>query len=63
MTLALRSRLKACGRVTTRVQCDTFGLLGGRVESVAVEGRHWVSPLGLSAQQLDVCSRVSVTHD
>ena len=54
MTLALRSRLKACGSVVTRVQCDTLGLLSGRVEGVQLEGRDWVSPMGLAAERLEV---------
>lgn len=51
---ALQSRLRQHSLVRASIDCDGFTLLQGRVRSVAIAGRDWISPLGLSAVILEV---------
>lgn len=53
-TAALQSRLRSHSLVKSSIECDGWGLLSGRVNSVAIAGRDWISPLGLSARVLEV---------
>ncbi len=51
---ALKSRLRRYEEVGSSVGCSTWGLLNGQVEKAKVFGKRWVSPLGLSAEELEV---------
>lgn len=51
---ALKARLRQHSLVQAHIDCDGFSLLAGRVNSVAIAGRDWLSPLGLSARILDI---------
>ncbi|GBF93742.1 hypothetical protein Rsub_06074 [Raphidocelis subcapitata] len=52
-SLALRARLKEARSVAADISCDAFSLLAGRVNSVAIRGEGWRSPLNLTAQLLE----------
>lgn len=54
MALALKKRLREYESVDTSVSCDTRGLLDGRFNSMCIEGRHWHTPLGMTAHKLEV---------
>ncbi len=55
---ALQTRLQRHSLVRARIDCDGFTLLRGRVRSVAIAGRDWISPLGLSAVILEVLTSI-----
>ena len=55
---ALQTRLQRHSLVRARIDCDGFTLLRGRVRSVSIAGRDWISPLGLSAVILEVLASV-----
>ena len=44
---ALQARLEQLSLVRASIDCDGFSLLAGRVNSIAIAGHNWVSPLGL----------------
>lgn len=54
MGLALKKRLREYESVNTSVSCDMRGLLDGRFNSMCIEGRHWHTPLGMTAHKLEV---------
>ncbi|KXZ56410.1 hypothetical protein GPECTOR_1g365 [Gonium pectorale] len=51
---ALRARLRSHSKVAVQISASGWDLLSGRIEGAKVEGRMWESPLGLTAQVLDV---------
>lgn len=53
-TAALRMRLRTHELVRVSVQCNSWDLLGGRIQGARVEGRGWESPQGLTARVLEV---------
>lgn len=54
MALALKKRLQEYESVDTAVSCDAMGLLDGRFNSMCIEGRHWHTPLNMTAHKLEV---------
>lgn len=54
MGLALKKRLREYESVDTSVSCDAMGLLDGRFNSMCIEGRHWHTPLNMTAHKLEV---------
>lgn len=54
MALALKKRLREYESVDASVSCDARGLMDGRFNSMCIEGRHWHTPLGMTAHKLEV---------
>lgn len=54
MELSLKNRLKQYQSVEADVACDAMGLLDGRFDALSIEGRHWVTPLNMTAHKLEV---------
>jgi hypothetical protein len=54
MGLALKKRLREYESVDASVSCDARGLMDGRFNSMCIEGRHWHTPLGMTAHKLEV---------
>eukprot|EP00878_Enallax_costatus_P037216 GHUV01042022.1.p1 GENE.GHUV01042022.1~~GHUV01042022.1.p1 ORF type:complete len:236 (+),score=22.71 GHUV01042022.1:38-745(+) len=54
MVLSLKNRLKQYQSVEADVSCDARGLLDGRFNALSIDGRHWVTPLKMTAHRLEV---------
>ncbi|WIA35711.1 hypothetical protein OEZ86_004113 [Tetradesmus obliquus] len=54
MELSLKNRLAQYRIVQADVACDAMGLLDGRFDALSIEGRHWVTPLNMTAHRLEV---------
>lgn len=59
VTLALRSRLRKCGKIDIRVDTDGLTLLSGQVRRAWAEGVDWQSPADLTARLLQVSSSLA----
>ncbi len=54
IVLALKSRLQRWQVIDAQVACDAWGLMQGRFSSMSILGKHWLTPLRLTARALEV---------
>eukprot|EP00873_Tetraselmis_striata_P023934 jgi/Tetstr1/444198/TSEL_032092.t1 len=52
--VALKNRLDAWQLIDAKVDCNTFGLLGGVLNGFLVRGLGWVTPMGMTVRLFEV---------
>jgi len=53
-SVALKTRLDAWQLIDAKVDCNTFGLLGGVLNGFLVRGLGWVTPMGMSVRLFEI---------